>query len=895
MKRKTKLMITLFAIVMYGFCIASLKGQLPNQTATLVNVQNSNIQSLVVNQTVTTENITLNRSVWNITTPLKNYTAYNDEEKLIISGTCTSETFELTRHLNETYAPLFNATQLELCINFSKTPHLHMVAFSTPDVILSFHVGLNKSSVEDDLIKKHDAIEIDDILGVIWINISYPEDGEKIDDFKRHHITIDVAEKLSAVQACFSCALHNQIFEGLQIRGRLIGFKAFNNSFMTTIESIYLTKEPLYHSILAGGNGSPLDEGTVTYLIRKTDILSSIENYPYLQRIYVSYTMDAPQNTMYTIYLLCKGKENLTAVRSGFVFLHSLSNTFRIGTYVDWRKPIYLDHNFEPVPTLNVTMNEGDYAIFFTPHMDNRLRTIQLHDVFFTFSKLQYSAFVIPNIKEEVLMFASIFILTIAGTLPTVLMFYLFYLYKKNRLESNKNTTIKMVIVGLGLRLILAPISAYADDIQIFAEIGALYFGAGVFGAQWVSLPGFVYLQTAAYFPYALLRSFGFQDFQFLALAIYSIEAFFTKIPSILGDLGSFYFIQKMAEKFSPKNKILLSGLYLLNPLTVYTSGALGQFDTIFTFAVIASIYYSIAEYNSFKAAMFSSFAAILNPVGIATFIPLLVNVSLRESRRAMVKSLLVGAGIFGVLMLPFFFEANSPVLLASYERLMGAVPGEPFYGKQLILYPYGTLTSSSVGYGLTFRFLLEIMGFELGPIFYPYGAAVIFLIFAAIFIYKIRKAYVSGSYGLIYTGTFMLGVASLFQLTFPTIFDQFVIWIASLLLVSYILCQNRKFLLIFTMICISTGFIYICVWRDYLQLISGVEVAPIVNPFITNLASAFIGVLYSITLIIILVTTLRMWTSEKTLSKIRKFWTRPQSPRRTQNEGTYTEQARYV
>jgi len=137
----------------------------------------------------------------------------------------------------------------------------------------------------------------------------------------------------------------------------------------------------------------------------------------------------------------------------------------------------------------------------------------------------------------------------------------------------------------MALRFVLAPISAYLDDLQIFAQIGALFFGPGVLGAQWVSLPGFVYLETASYFPYALLRSIGFQDFQFLALAIYSTEALFVKLPAILSDLGSFYFIRKMAGKYAPGEKILLPALFLLNPLTVYVSGILGQFDSIFTFA----------------------------------------------------------------------------------------------------------------------------------------------------------------------------------------------------------------------------------------------------------------------------------------------------------------------
>jgi len=893
MNRKTKLIIVLLVVIICGSCIAFLKGRLQNQTATIAVTQASKIRSLVTKQNIVNVSLPLDNETWKHGITVPGVRVQNEsiiEEKwnisntkngnLIVNGTHTDITLAAAHAAGLKFAWLFNAKLLGLHINFSETPYLHTVVSSNPDVFLRFYVGINRSSAENKIVDVYNITEIDKTLGVIWINVSYPQYGKEINHFKMHHVTINVAKRLQDyLPDVLQLNMSDQIIVGLQIREYLIGYEAVNNSYSTVINSMYLTKEPIYDLIPSSGSGSSVDEGTVAYVIRKTDIVGSREDCPYLQRVYISYTMDAPQNTRYTIYLLCKEfKEvngtqvigNLTAVRIGFVFLHTLSNMQEIGTYIDWRRPIQLDHDFEPLATLNTTMNVGDYAILFTVEEQSQLlsflknnhlkTTIQLHDVSFTFSTLQYSAFIFHTINAEVLIIASIFTLTIAGVLPAFLMFYLFYLYKRNKLKEGKGTIMIVAIVGLALRLILAPVTAYADDTQIFAELGALYFGSGVLGAQWVSLPGFVYLETVSYFPYALLRAFGFHDYQFLFLDIYSVELLFTKIPSILGDFGSFYYIQKMATKYAPDKKILLPGLYLLNPLTVYISGILGQFDPIFIFAVIASIYYLVAEYNSFKATIFSGFAAILNPVGIATFIQLLVNVYFRSGRKDMIKRLLLGTGIFTVAMLPFFFEAKSPVVLASFERLIGAVPGETFYGKNYNFYAYGTLINSSVGYGLTFRFLLEMLGFELGSIFFPYVAASIFLVFVGIFTYKICKAHAKTTHGLIYTGTFMLVVTSLFQLTFPTIFDQFAIWIAGLLLVSYILCQNRKFLLIFTTICISTGFIYIIIWRNYLHLISGVEVAPLVNPSITNLASALIGVLYSIILFIILAIIVNMW-----------------------------------
>ena len=848
MRRKTKLLVILVFVVTYGSSIILLRDKLPNQTATLVDVQNDKIQSLVVNQHQNSViiNVSLDSSVWNIKG--QNVTVTNSGTRLVISGTYQNET-----------SSLFSAKQMGLDLNFSRTSYLQAVISSKPDVTVGFLLGLrNLSPINLIALRSHpDAIaETDWETGVTWINASSPNQGEDIDD-QTHYITIDVAEKLT------NLGLDDQLCIGLQIRQDAIGFKPNGNQYETRIESISLLGELPYSIALSEGKSQALLDGSLVHIIKNSDIVNHIRDHPYLQRVYILFTMDAPPESLYTIFLLVRHGSSLTATRSGFVFTHT-GHLSEVGTHVDWRRPIQLDLNFEPLATLYKLMEDGDYAVVFTPLVGSNLQSIQMHKIEFTFSKLQYSSFVITSLDEQVLLIMSVFLLVTAGILPTVLLFILFYVHRRNKLRADRKTAIRIIVIGLALRLILAPITAYADDIQIFSQIGSLYFGSGILGAQWVSLPGFAYIETAAYFPYALLRAFGFQDYQFLGLAVYSVEALFTKIPAILSDLGSFYFIWKIVTKYAPKQRMLLPAIYLLNPLTVYVSGILGQFDSIFAFVLIASIYYMIVEYKMIKTTVFSSLSAIINPVGLAMFIPLFTNVAFRENRKALTKSVLIAAGIIGVLILPFFFEPKSPVLLTSYERLVSGVPGESFYGGQIKFYTYGTLISSSVGYGLTFRFLLEIAGVQLGPIFYPYGAGIMFLLFACVFVYKMRKTYMAGEKNVLYTGTFMLVVASLFQLAFPTIFDQFVIWIAGLLLVSYALLQYREFLVIFTLISIATGFVYVFTWRNYLFLISGVEKAPLGNPYLANFASAFIGTIYSAMLFLILVLTFHKWMRKR-------------------------------
>jgi hypothetical protein len=841
-KRKTRIIVILLVVMFYGIGVAALKGKLANQTATLIDVYDPRIKSLVP-KNLSCVNLPLGHEGWEIIG--ENVSVYNSDGRLVLSGTYTNGT-----------VPMFIARQTELELNFTENPYFHVVVSSSLASRISFHIGwLNlNSSITNKFLSEHPELvtEIDETSGVIWVNISYLSSGE-IDD-KSHYITMNVGQKL------IEYGLDNQHFVGLQIRQYPIDLMAPDSFFETAIESLCLMRELPYHVALTEGTGQILPDGSIVHIVERNDTANYLQDYPYLERAYILYTMDAPNDSLYTIFLLTKQGENLTVARSGYIFGHS-AYLNKIGTHIDWKRLLNLNHDYEPLATLQEVMNDGDYAIVFTPLKDSQLNSVQLYKIEFTFSTLPSSSSAVTDINENALSIMSIFIVSIAGILPTFFPFALLYLHKKNRLKDDKTTVIKLVVVGLALRFILAPISAFADDVRVFSELGALYYGSGVFGAQWVSLPGFVYVETAVYLPYALLRALGFQDFQFLSLSIYSVEALFTKIPSILCDLGTFYYLLRIAKKYFPEKGILVSGLFLLSPLTIYISGILGQFDSIFMFLVIACIYYLVVNFNTLKATIFSGLAAVLNPVGLATAIPLLASVLLKESRKAMIKSLLLIIFVLCVSILPFFFETKSPLLLTSYERLTIGVPGETFHGIQIIFYAYGIHISSLAGYGLTFRSLLAPLGIEPGPLLYPYGAAFLFLILIFAFVYKIRKDFrFKESRSVIYTGTFMLIVASLFQLTFPTIFDQFVIWVAGLLLVAYVLCRNRKLLSIFILVSIATGFIYILAWRNYLLLVSGVEAVPFGNPVIAGITIISVGTLYSIALVTILVILIRVW-----------------------------------
>ncbi|MEM3727744.1 MAG: hypothetical protein QXF75_00910 [Candidatus Bathyarchaeia archaeon] len=835
-------MTMLLTLLVYGVCIIYCKGKLANQTATLIDAEDTRIFSLMVNNTIISlsKAISINLSQLNVEP--------KDAKCHIIDGTLLIDC-----PINYSRRYIFNATLEGLSLNFSRFPYLHALISSSPDVSIDLLVGtLNNYAIFENELQPAHNIVIDDKY--VWVNCSSKVDMG-FDDHINHSVTLNIKEML------LKCALADKNFSAIEIKVKILGIlkPEIEGRCLFRLASLSVMRELPYY-LSQKVKAYCLSEGTAAYVIKENDdFRRSIVNYPYLQRAYVKYSINASKNALYTVFLVYKKKDGLVASRSDFLFIHT-SRSNQIGTYIDWKKLKFLDLNFDPINGLHYLMEEGDYGIIFVPVNGSEIKSVTLHKVEFTFSKIQFDECTLPTLSEEVLLAATLFILMMAGILPTFLLIALFFMHRKGILNNDKTTITRILITGLAFRLVLAPITAYPYDLQIFAQLGALYYGSGILGAQWVSLPGFVYIQIAAYLPYALLRAAGFQDFQFLASSAYTLESFFVKIPSILADLGIVLYLQKISQKHVPKEQALLLSIYMLNPLTIYISAILGQFDTIFVFTIILSTYYLIVKYDKVKAGIFSGFCAIINPVGAATFVPLLAKIKKSDGFFPAFKTLLLAVGIFCILIVPFVFEPKSPIFITSFERFLSGIPGEAFYGKQFNFYLYGSIIPSSVGYGLTLRFMLEILGYELHPFFYPCGTLIAFLILIAIFLYRVNKANLAGLHEKMITGTFMLCTVAIFQLTFPTIFDQFVIWIAGLLLMAYLFSNEKYFLVTFAVISIATGFIYVAFWRNYLRFISGAERVAFGDPYLSNIMSALIGALYSVLLLIILILTIKLW-----------------------------------
>jgi hypothetical protein len=429
--------------------------------------------------------------------------------------------------------------------------------------------------------------------------------------------------------------------------------------------------------------------------------------------------------------------------------------------------------------------------------------------------------------------------LTLATIIPLLASAVVWVKYREGLNDPRKIALI--LIGGAAIRFGLAPVTGSIDT-DNFAASASVYFSSGAFGVDWVNLPGFLYAEVLSYFPYALMRNFGFLDLTVLAHSTYAVETLFVKLPSIFADLGLGLVLSRLAGRFRPDLKGFVLAFYLFNPLTVYLSGVYGQYDDLFLFLLVASIYSFFVLRRPLLTGVLLGATVLVNPVGIAAWLPILaLAVKARDLRSSLVVGL-SGAFTFAIGVLPLLLQPNS-VFQTTFERLVSAIPGDPIVGTVLQFPAFGISHVSSVGYGLSFRMLLELAGASLGFYFYPLLAGVAFLALTLLVVAKIRG---SSAPGILVTAAYLLGVVGLFDFFFPTVFLQFTLWPFVLLLCLNLITGEERYISLSLILSVVIGVIYAVFVDKSFDRAAGVSGGLIADLQAVNSVWAMTGLVFS-------------------------------------------------
>ena len=175
-----------------------------------------------------------------------------------------------------------------------------------------------------------------------------------------------------------------------------------------------------------------------------------------------------------------------------------------------------------------------------------------------------------------------------------------------------------------------------------YPPVAVVLFGASVY-LNTIIIALFNYLnQAIGFFPSFLVPLFSTENMQ----------AAFLKLPAIFADLGIGYLIFRLA----PKNKYLLSSLYLFNPAVFYISAVWGQIESLPIFFLLLS--YFLLPRRYFLSHL-SFTLAILGKQTALWLTPVFLILWWKEgTAKKFVSGLLSQLGLFLLIYLPF----TSPV-----------------------------------------------------------------------------------------------------------------------------------------------------------------------------------------------------------------------------------------
>lgn len=268
--------------------------------------------------------------------------------------------------------------------------------------------------------------------------------------------------------------------------------------------------------------------------------------------------------------------------------------------------------------------------------------------------------------------------LSIYSGIFLILSFGTYYLFRAKKLQINLKDEKLLIftLLGIGFLLRIAAstlMDGYGGDINLFknwAEAAANGFSNFYASARQADYPP-LYIYVLG-----LIGKIA---------SIFNITSYYVlmlKIPSIIADIITSYFIYKLGKKhFSSIISISLAAFYIFNPAIFIDSTFWGQVDSIFALIVFSAIYLLSEKKYVFSSVIFAA-AILMKPQGII-FLPILFFELLREKK---IKNFIY-AGISAlitvlVIIIPFSLNQQSPLWIIN------------LYTKTISEYPYASVNA---------------------------------------------------------------------------------------------------------------------------------------------------------------------------------------------------------
>ena len=221
------------------------------------------------------------------------------------------------------------------------------------------------------------------------------------------------------------------------------------------------------------------------------------------------------------------------------------------------------------------------------------------------------------------------------------------------------------VLVGLIARVELASFAGHPGDLALFAYSARQFYESGNFDYLFPTLPLVYYVQLAFYAPYVLLRDFGFTDLVFLFHTNYIVEGIFLRIPLILSDLGIFALILRFTSR------LCYGALYLLNPFTVYLTGAWGTYDSLMMLPLVTG-FILLAKDGRRLASISFIIAGLLKLFGFVPFAFMAIENIVQKRWKEFGIQLAAAIGLTGLSFVPYLGAGLQDFYVGFVLRFVG-------------------------------------------------------------------------------------------------------------------------------------------------------------------------------------------------------------------------------
>lgn len=243
--------------------------------------------------------------------------------------------------------------------------------------------------------------------------------------------------------------------------------------------------------------------------------------------------------------------------------------------------------------------------------------------------------------------------------------------------NENSNAALAVLLcAALLLRVLLSKvIYGHPTDIKCFMSWANAVAGGGT-GAFYTSgifadyPPGYMYVLGL------MAKLAGLMGFEYASDAY----ALMIKMPAILCDIASAYFIYRMAEKrsYSPKTSLYLAGLIAFNPLMLFISAGWGQIDSVLTLLLVLAFWLFSEDRIIFAGAVYG-IAILVKPQALMLGPLLAVAYFCRiKNKRDCLRTAAAVAAAFAVILLlalPFKSTQETGWLLSKYYSTTTSYP----------------------------------------------------------------------------------------------------------------------------------------------------------------------------------------------------------------------------